>query len=61
MRIEKYYEKGKTDELNIAIRRRVKLNSIYRDKFDSFFGFINIVIFIRCRSPPLFNLILKTN
>ena len=59
MEKEKCYGKKKKKKLNIGIHKRVKLNSSYRDKFDSFFEFVDIKTFIRCRSPPLFNLILK--
>ena len=59
MEKEKCYGKDDFEKLNIGIHKRDKLNSSYRDKFDSFFEFVDIKTFIRCRSPPLFNLILK--
>lgn len=36
MEKEKCYGKDDFEKLNIGIHKRVKLNSSYRDKFDSF-------------------------
>lgn len=56
MRVEKYYEDD--DELEDVTKREKKKTEYVLKNSRSILGFF-CCLFIRCRSPPLFNLILK--